>query len=221
MAAVSIELGAGTVQASLGMTGSNVKLDILDGRLLAASTHLALGAGAQDGRLLGVAGLSLSGNNGGNGLEGNAGANLVKGMGGNDWLRGMAGNDSLDGGTGNDALVGGTGRDTLRGGAGADDFVFLSASHSGPSATTRDAVLDFARGQDDIVLSAIDAHRGLAGNQAFALDANGSFSAGEIRQVVVGGNLTIMLNADDDQAAEMSIVLEGVTAPLAAGDFWL
>ena len=326
-AAVSVDLGATTVQATLGMTGTNVKLDVVDGRVLAASTHLTLGTGAADGRLLGVENLNLTGNAGGNILEGNGGANLVQGMGGNDSLHGLAGNDVLRGGDGNDrldgglgtdrlegglgddlyvlgasgdtvvelagagtdqvsaaystglasnvenlvltgtaaingsgnglgnhiqgngaanllrgmdgqdqlkgmagndileggnhddALTGGAGADRLAGGAGYDDFVFLAASDSRSAA--RDVITDFTRGVDDIHVWTLDANAGLSGNQAFTLDTNGSFSAGEIKQTVSAGNLYLSFNTDSDSTPEMSILLQGITSPLAASDFIL
>ena len=106
------------------------------------------------------------------------------------------------------------------GGLGADDFVFAALSDSATDGT-RDRVADFLRGTDDLILTAIDANTALAGNQAFVLDADGSFSRGEIRQVLVNGGLRIELNVDATAAAEMSVFLSGVTAPLTAGDFAL
>ena len=209
-ARVSVDLGATTLQASLAMTGTNVKLDVISGRILAASTDLALGAHARDGLLLGAANTDLIGNGAGNALTGNRGANILQGMGGNDTLRG---------GDGNDRLVGGTGADALVGGRGADDFVFAATSHSAPGA--RDRVLDFTRGVDDLVLSSIDANAALAGNQAFALDRNGSFSAGEIRQTATTNGLLLEVNTDSDPTAEMALLLRGLTNSLPTTDFVL
>lgn len=151
-----------------------------------------------------------------------AGADQIKGLAGSDVLSGLAGNDTLWGGDGNDVLNGGAGRDILIGGAGADDFVFLATSDSAPSTSTRDAISNgFSRGADDIVVSSIDANAALAGNQAFALDTNGSFSQGEIRQTVQSGRLLVEFNTDGDSAAEMAFMVEGLTNPLAATDFVL
>jgi hypothetical protein len=55
-----------------------VKLDVVNGRVLASSVDLTLGTGAVDGRLLGVAGTKLTGNAAANVLEGNKGANIIK-----------------------------------------------------------------------------------------------------------------------------------------------
>lgn len=200
-AQVQVTTPTAVMQATLGMTGTNVKLDVVAGTTLAASTDLTLGAGAVNGRLLGVSSWSLTGNEGANVLTGNAGANALSGAGGDD------------------RLIGGGGADTLAGGAGADDFVFLAASDS--VGATRDVVASFQVGLDDIDVSAIDAKVGLSGNQAFALDTNGSFSAGEVRQTLVSGGLLIEFNTDSDTTAEMAVFVQGLAARLAATDFLL
>jgi serralysin len=87
--------------------------------------------------------------------------------------------------------------------------------------TRRDIIEGFVKGQDGIVVSAIDANSGVAGNQAFVLDANNSFSAGEIRQKGVSGNLLLEFNVDADATVEMAILLNGVGNALGAGDFVL
>jgi Ca2+-binding RTX toxin-like protein len=148
---------------------------------------------------------------------GNALANIITGGAGNDLLDGGAGKDSLKGGAGADTLLGGAGVDTLDGGAGADDFVFTAATDSLPGAL--DTILGFVRGEDDIVVSAIDANASLAGDQAFVLDAGGTFSMGEVRQRVVNGNLFLDFNTDADTTAEMIVQIKGVASPLAASDF--
>lgn len=209
---VAVTAGGVTMNATIAMPGTNVKLDVVDGRVLASSHSLTLGAGGVDARLLGVASNNLTGNDAANVLEGNAGANALRGLGGNDTLRG---------GAGNDVLTGGAGRDAMDGGLGADDFVFLAASDTGASATSADVIHNFLRGTDDIVVTAVDANEGATGNQAFVLDAGGAFTAGEIRQTLSGSTLTIEFNTDGDSAAEMVVVLQGMTARLAASDFEL
>jgi Ca2+-binding RTX toxin-like protein len=109
------------MQASLGMTGTNMKLDLVSGRTLASSTDITLGQNALDGRLLGTAPLRLAGNELANKLEGNNGGNS---------LSGAAGNDTIIGGKGNDRIEGGTGDDRLTGDDGADSFVFVDQSGS-------------------------------------------------------------------------------------------
>ena len=105
----------------------------------------------------------------------------------------------------------------LDGGTGADDFVFTAADHS--LTGQKDTLLGFVRGEDDIVVKAIDANTGAAGDQAFVLDAGGTFTGGEIRQRVSGGDLLVEFNTDADATVEMTLLLKGVTSPLAASDF--
>lgn len=92
--------------------------------------------------------LSLPGTSGADRLTGGAGSDTLSGGGGADTLSGGAGNDVLRGGAGNDVLVGGTGNDRLAGGGGADRFVFAQGDG-------QDRILDFASGQDKIVLTGI------------------------------------------------------------------
>ncbi|MDX2155222.1 MAG: hypothetical protein SFW09_01835, partial [Hyphomicrobiaceae bacterium] len=72
-----------------------------------------------------------------------------------------------------------------------------------------------------IWLNAIDANTTIANDQAFVLDTNASFSAGEIRQTVFGTNLLIEMNTDATAAAEMRMLLIGRSTALAVGDFVL
>ena len=127
-------------------------------------------------------------------------------------------NDTFYGLGGNDLFKGLNGADTLTGGAGADDFVYMAVVNS-LVGTGMDRILDFISGEDDLVVTSIDANTGLSGDQAFALDADGSFSAGEIRQRVDGTSLILEFNIDADSTVEMAIRLEGRTSPLASTDF--
>lgn len=89
-------------------------------------------------------------------------------------------------------------------------------------------IFDF--GGDHIDVSAIDANTLLGGNQHFALDADGVFSAGEIRQTVISPlnakavdvtpDVLLEFNVDNDPAAEMSILVKD-HGLLTAGDFVL
>jgi len=146
-------------------------------------------------------------NAGGNGLD-----NVIIGNNGSNAINGASGNDTIKGGLGVDYLTGGADNDT---------FVYSTLADSGPNSTTRDRILDFgASGNDRIHLATIDANTNVAGDQAFSLDMNGSFSAGEIRQTQFGANLLLEMNVDGDAAAEMSILLLN-SGPLTAGDFVL
>ena len=180
---------------------------------VSAGYSYALGANFENLLLTGTGAINGTGNTLDNRLTGNGAANV---------LNGGAGNDILTGGSGNDVLVGGAGWDTLMGGAGSDDFVFLAASDSAPSSATCDVIYGgFSQGYDGIVVSSIDANAGLTGNQAFSLDTNGSFSQGEIRQTVSSSGLLVEFNTDSDTAAEMAILIQGLTSRLAATDFEL
>lgn len=206
--------------------------DILEGGMgddeyVADMVHMVVEL-ADDGRDRGSAGISyvlganvetlvLTGTGATNGM-GNTGANRITGNGANNVPSGLDGTDTLVGGTGNNTLDGGLRTDVLTGETGTDNFAF-SATHESGLGTQRDTITDFAKAQDDIVLSRIDANTAMSGNQAFKLDAGGAFRAGEIHQTRSGSNLLITLNTDDDTTAELSILLGTVTGPLAADDF--
>ncbi|MCF4165232.1 hypothetical protein L2U69_06215 [Zavarzinia compransoris] len=68
------------------------------------------------------AGLTGTGNDGGNRMTAAAQGSTLNGMGGNDRLYGKAGVDTLEGGAGIDILNGGAGADAMTGGTGADRF---------------------------------------------------------------------------------------------------
>ncbi|TNC50716.1 calcium-binding protein [Rubellimicrobium rubrum] len=138
-ATVAVTSNGSTQQAVLAMTGTNVKLDLINGSIIAASTDLTLGSGAKDGRLLGMANIDLTGNTSANRLEGNKGANDIFGGGGSDTLLGAAGNDRLEGAWGNDSFTGGSG---------SDSFVFKDLSGS---TTGQDRIADLGSG-DRIVI---------------------------------------------------------------------
>ncbi len=94
----------------------------------------------------------------------------------------------------------------------------------GVSATTRDVITDFVRGQDKIDLRGLDANQASSTNDAFnAPTVGGKFSgvfanAGElyfdqVARVLYG-------NTDADAAAEFAIALTGVVT-LSASDLML
>jgi Ca2+-binding RTX toxin-like protein len=82
-------------------------------------------------------------------LFGGMGDDVLWGKGQNDTLSGDAGDDSLFGGYGEDVLTGGHGHDLLSGGEGADHFQFRAARDG-----QADRIIDFALGEDKIVLNA-------------------------------------------------------------------
>ena len=158
----------------------------------------------------------LHGNEAANGLLGLKGDDDRSGGGGADLLAGDGGDDRLSGGTGDDLLLGGAGADRLAGRGGADAFVF-AARDSAPGMA--DLVLGFERGEDRIVLSGFDADRAAAGDQRLRLDPGGAFTAGEIRQEVVHGDLLLEINLDRDDRPEMAIWVLGEDHRLTASDF--
>lgn len=118
---VTVQAGdrTGTLRVETG--AGNVKLDVVDGRVLAIAGDATLISGTfAEARLLGVAGYRLSGSGADEVLTGNAGGNAISGGGGHDRLGGEAGNDRLYGDAGNDRLYGEAGDDRLGGGAGDD-----------------------------------------------------------------------------------------------------
>ena len=142
-------------------------------------------------------------------LVGNAGAN---------WLWGeLGGNDTLRGGAGADRLRGMSGADTLEGGSGADRF-YIDEGESGPTAATRDTILDFDETEGDkIDLSGFG--QTASGNWQFDFVGGDAFSG--IRQVRVeisGGDTYV--SASVDGGVDMWLKLEGVQT-LEANDFIL
>ena len=111
---VTVTFGAVTMQAAVDLSDQNVKLDLVDGVRLMSSGDLTLLDGATEAALLGIADLSLTGNDAGNLLIGNAGRNMLTGGSGNDTLMGGLGDDVLDGGGGvNTAVFSGNEADYL------------------------------------------------------------------------------------------------------------
>lgn len=163
----------------------------------------------------------LNGNAGNDRLAGDAGRDRVLGGSGDDTLQGGAGRDTLRGDSGDDVLEGGTGADLMSGGYGADRFVFARLADSRPGAMDR--VQDFARAEGDLIdLMALDAQRGVRGNQSFDLIGTAAFSgsAGELRWQRDGSGITVTPDTDGDARADFALHLEGLTT-LRASDFVL
>lgn len=178
-------------------------------------------------------------------LIGNSGANTLSASLGNDRLEGMGGDDFLVGGLGRDTITGGQGIDRIDAGASmfvpgpvsgdgqADVIRFRSIADGarGLEAGTTDTILSFEAGGragggaagDRIDLSRIDARAGTAPNDAFVFRggaAEFTLRRGEVRIVETGGSSVVLVDNDRDAAAEMTIVVQGVTG-LDAGDFIL
>ena len=182
---------------------------------------------------------TLSGGDGNDTLDGGSGKDTLNGGSGKDTLDGGADADSLFGGVGNDTLigngsndtlVGGTGRDIQTGGANKDIFDFNAFNETGNSASSRDIITDFTKGQDKINLRDIDANTVAGGNQNFALLAKGTANSAvgigkigwyQINAAGTANDKTIIRgNIDKDAATEFQIELKGLIN-LAASDFVL
>ena len=151
-------------------------------------------------RLQGEADLAGTGNAAPGALVGNVGRNQLDGAGGNDVLNGKSGDDRLIGGLGADSLVGEAGRDV---------FVIRSVAESRPGQGNRDFINGFARGQDLIDLSGIDANALTAQDDAFAFIGSAAFSgvAGQLRYFSFGGGNFCIVEGDTngDRVADMQI----------------
>ena len=154
-------------------------------------------------------------------IHGGIGFDTIGGGAGEDVIFGDNGNDVLKGGGGHDILTGGTGQDTLRGGLGDDSFNFNSVNDSAVGAQ-RDHIVDFAKGEDVIDVSTIDAKAGVGGNQAFTFISATAFSgtAGELRAYNSGTDSKVFVDRDGDGHADFSILVMDVSG-LHAGDFVL
>ncbi|TNF82579.1 matrixin family metalloprotease [Pseudomonas sp. ICMP22404] len=167
--------------------------------LVRTSVSYTLSANVEDGQLVGLSAINLTGNALDNSLIGNGAANVLNGLDGADILDGGADNDQLDGGAGNDVLIGGIGTDTLTGGTGADSFMFGALNELGIG-NARDIILDFSQLQGDkLDLSKLDANILAAGINQFSFIDSADFSgAGQLRFVdhVLSGNIDGNLGAD-------------------------
>ncbi|MCA0434776.1 MAG: M10 family metallopeptidase C-terminal domain-containing protein [Proteobacteria bacterium] len=155
-------------------------------------------------------------------LVGSAGGDRLDGDGQANRLSGGNGNDTLSGRGGHDTLIGGAGKDTSTGGAGNDTFAYALASETGVGAAARDIITDFTRGNDKISLSAIDANRNTAADNAFTFIGQNAFSgaAGQLRYVLGSTATIIEGDTNGDRIADFQIELTGRIA-LAASDFIL
>jgi len=143
----------------------------------------------------------------------------------NNLLTGNKAVNILNGAEGNDTLIGGLGKDNLTGGLGADKFKFNVITETGITATTRDIITDFSHAQKDkIDLSAIDANKTFAGNNAFSAPTVGGIFSGVFAnpgELYFDKTAHILYgNNDADSAADFSIKLAGVNS-LAVSDFVL
>ena len=90
---VTIRQGAAEMRVRVDFSDGNVKLDLINGARVAASSDLELISGVRQGQLLGSADLSLVGTDGADILIGNSGDNVIWGGQGADAITGGAGFD--------------------------------------------------------------------------------------------------------------------------------
>lgn len=165
---------------------------------------------------------NIVGSNAADKLYGTNGANILSGSAGNDLIDGRAGDDSINGDQGADIIIGGAGKDTMLGGpdiaAARDTFRYLALTDSTASTATSDIIQLFDTGvtatDDRIDLSAIDTNAAMAGDQGFVWRNTLAFttsSAWEVRLQVSGADTIVQVDNDSDTAAEMVILVQGVT----------
>ncbi|ASP23209.1 alginate lyase 7 (plasmid) [Antarctobacter heliothermus] len=176
----------------------------------------------------------LYGNGAANALTGRGGNDVLVGQGGNDTLIGNEGDDTIDGGTGADQIVGGSGNDVLRGeggndqlsggtgmdfltgGSDADTFVFASVGDAGIGAT-RDQILDFEKGVDQIDLTdMVPGTFEFRGTKAFSPSGNAELRLFETSN----GSTIVQLDVNGDGTADAEIRVADVTG-LTVNDFGL
>ncbi len=141
----------------------------------------------------------------------------VVGGDGADTIIGSNGKNVLNGGANADTLAGLKGADLLTGGDGNDSFHYLALSDSGLKAATRDVIADFVQGQDAFDFTGLEAALsisiGFIDTQAF--HHNGT---AEMRYGASGGDTLVVLDANGDGKADLSILLKG-SFTLTGGDF--
>jgi len=142
-------------------------------------------------------------------------------------------------------IVGNRGANILRGNGGADDlysgsdtnfrdtFVFAAASDSGVAAGTIDRIFNFDKftgagdtTSDKIDLHYLDADDDMAGNQAFRFVTNftaptGTEAEGQVRLVQGSGYVSVEIDLNGDNTADMMIQVMSVTGGLSQTDFLL
>lgn len=213
---VTVTRGETVLRAAVEVAGGNVKLDLMDGVRLLSSASLTLLEGAGEAALLGVADLTLTGNDAGNLLIGNAGDNI---------LTGGAGDDVLQGGRGDDVLFGGGGRNTAVFSAAAAQYAVTEEGDAVVVADLRDGadsegvnrlhdihVLRFADG--DVVLVPEPGGVTVAGR---VVDRSGqeiagaavTFTpeAGAAREAVSGADGAFALDLDAGAAGRLDLAL--------------
>ena len=157
--------GPVTVGLDFG-TGTNIKLDVVDGGTLRTSASANVQGPVSTIQGLGVTGLTITAGAGSHTLLGTAGGDtlgggpdndVLLGHQGNDLLLGRQGGDTLGGGQGNDELHGGRGDDVLRGGQG-NDLLFGGQGNDTLAGGAGDDTLTGGAGADHFVFGVNAGH---------------------------------------------------------------
>lgn len=135
----------------------------------------------------------------------------IYGDGMNNRLEGRGGDDILSGGGNNDTLIGGAGDDRMWGGGNADHFHF----HASNSDTQYDTIVDFAAGQDKIVIEYLPGVRFAGVVDTFSEIMRDAEWVGDSPVTAWRGDGGTELHLGDD-----TILLQGVEPDdLSASDF--
>ncbi len=144
-------------------------------------------------------------------LVGGTGSDLLIGGPSNYVSAALTDNDLLIGGAGDDYLQGGRGADRLAGGQGSDTFIYLRASDSPARLPKADTLQNFQKGFDKLDLSAIDAQKGVSGDQAFTFIGDAAFTAtaGQLRSFIDGARTIVTGDVDGDGVGDFAIKVVG------------
>lgn len=175
----------------------------------------------------------ILGTNANDSIDAGGGDDFVFSQEGDDSVQAGTGNDLVLGGPGNDLIAGGSGNDTFSGADGVDRFVFDPSN----TAEGKDTIVDFAVGEDLIVLNAADILRadptllGADGNASsleitdFTASPNWSLGAseGNLQIIHPGGTITVVnvpAGASTDTFAKLvgALELTGLTTGTSQGE---
>lgn len=196
---VTVRLGINGAQDTVG-----AGIDTLIGiRRLIGSDHgdVLVGGDGSD---------TIQGGTGDDQLAGGDEGDTLQGGAGDDQLLGGAGTDRLEGGDGDDVIHGGAGRDAVLGGGGADRFVFDTTLLQGNVKRELETVGDYSQTEGDVIdLSALDADRTVAGNQAFVRVDAFTGNAGELWVHHDAGDYWTMVQGDfnGDGEADFTVLV--------------
>jgi Ca2+-binding RTX toxin-like protein len=177
--------------------------------------------------------------NGANSITLSGSTNIAYGLNGSDTITGTSGFDAISGGNNNDRIIGGGSGDYLSGGSSADTFQYNAITDSTPGIVNNkpnyDTIGDFAAtgGNHDTIdftnIAGINTSGGVPTFQDNITGAgNLTLNAHSVAYIETGGNTEILVNTtnsnetvtiSDVSAANMEIVLTGVSLGLTSADF--